>query len=176
MCNISRSFQIKHRGEFPDYGSYRPGILFGSFSEEDISLIEAYCVKCDYLAQVENPSARTIRVENKMTGRWGWIKKLWACIDPENEIYAAQFVYGFFEGRKWRSKYCINENFIKIKERIHAKRTQKKLDNTDYPYNIYLPELETDTVKEKIALVRGSVKKYHDKDHPGPVAIEYAIN
>ena len=159
MCKISRSFQIKHRSEITDYGSYRPGILYGSFTDEDVSLILAYCEKCNYSAQVENPLAKTIRLENKMTGRWGWIKKLWACIDPEKEIYTAQFVYGFFQGKKWRSKYCINENFIKIKERIIAKRTQDKLDNSNWPYVVYLPELEPDTVREKIALIRGSVKK-----------------
>ena len=159
MCNISRSFEIKHRSEITDYGSYRPGILYGSFSKEDISLIQAYCEKCDYSLVIESPIARTIKVYNKMTDRWGWIKKLWACIDPQKEIYSAQFVYGFFEGRKWRCKYCINENFIKLRERIVAKRTQDKLDNTNWPYVIYLPELEPQQVREKIATIRGSVKK-----------------
>ena len=159
MCNISRSFEIKHRSEVIDYGSYRPGILYGSFTDKDVALILAYCEKCDYSATVENKQAKTIRVDNKMTGRWGWLKKFWACIDPGKEIYSAQYVYGFFQGNKWRSKYCINENIIKIRERIIAKKTQDKLDNTNWPYIIYLPELEPSVVREKIAIIRGSVKK-----------------
>ena len=85
MCNISRSFEIKHRSEIIEYGSYRPGILYGSFSDEDVALILAYCEKCDYSDRVEDPLARTIRIDNKMTVRWGWIKKLWACIDVEKD-------------------------------------------------------------------------------------------
>ena len=159
MCNISRSFEIKPKSQITAFGNYKPGILFGSFTDEDISLILAYCEKCDYSARVENQQAKTKRVENKMTGRWGWLKKFWACVDPEKELYAAQFVYGFFQGKKWRCKYSINENIIKIGERIRDKRTQDKLDNTNWPYIIYLPELEPSMVREKIAVIRGSVKK-----------------
>jgi hypothetical protein len=159
MCNISRSFEIKHRTEITDFGSYRPGILYGSFTEEDVSLIFAYCARCDYTAIVADTSSKTIRVDNKMTGRWGWIKKLWACVDPEKEIYAAQFVYGFFEGKKWRSKYCINENFIKLCERAKMAKNESRVDNSNWPYIIYLPELEPDQVREKIAIIRESRMK-----------------
>ena len=159
MGNISKSFQVKHRSEFNDYGFYKPGILYGSFTIEDIELIFAYCKKCDYIAIVADTSFKTIRVENKMTGRWGWIKKLWACIDTENDLYAAQFVYGFYKDHKWRVKYCINENFLSIRQRIDAKSTGAQLDNSIWPYIIYLPDLEPGQVREKIALIRGCTLK-----------------
>ena len=135
MCKISKIFQIKQRSEITDFGSYRPGILYGSFTEEDVSLIFAYCTRWDYKAIVTDTSSKTIRVDNKITGRWGWIKKLWACIDPDIGVFVSR-ILGFFQGKKWRSRYCINENILKIKERIIAKRTQDRLDNTNWPYII----------------------------------------
>ena len=67
MCNISRSLEIKHRSEITDYGAYRPGILYGSFTNEDVSLILAYCAKCDYSARIENPQSKTIRVDKRLS-------------------------------------------------------------------------------------------------------------
>jgi hypothetical protein len=160
MCEVSKSFQFKHRTEIQDFGSYKPGILYGSFSPDDIELVFAYCQKCDYTAMVADSSSKTIRVENKITGRWGWIKKLWACIDPGTDLYAAQFVYGFFKDNKWRVKYCINENFFSIRQRIDAKFTGDQLDNSVWPYIIYLPELETKQVRQKIAILRGSYRNH----------------
>jgi hypothetical protein len=160
MCDISNSFEIKPRSEIVDYGSYRPGILFGSFTDDNVTLIRAYCKKCDYSVLLLNSDSRTIRIENKMTGKWGWIKKLWACIDEEQQLYAAQYVYGFFQGKKWRCKYCINDNFFHLKNRIIASRNGDRLDNTVWPYIIYIPELEPPSVRDRIALIRGSQKKF----------------
>jgi len=162
MCKISRSFQLRKRNEIVEFGLYKPGILFGSFSDEDVALILAYAVKCNYQAEIVDSKQRTIRIANKLTGHWGWIKKLWACIDPVEGLYSAQFVYGFFQEGTWRSKYSINETLISLAERIQAKRTQDQLDNSKWPYIVYLPELEPPTVRQKIAQIRGSKLKTHE--------------
>ena len=146
MSNVV--FEVREPGQFENRGFYRsPDIMFGYLQKNDLQVIKRLAEVCDYVV-VPDPEREPSKVQifSKDLQRWGFIRKLWNQRPDLNGAFGSQFVYGFFSGKRFISKYSINENIVALMNVLSSGQiTQEGL------LPVRIKDLETGVIHDQIA-------------------------